>query len=192
MTQKINQETVFAALSEIPKSASEIAKEIGVYRGTPKRYLDGLVSAGKAKKVDDGWIRIEMDVVQLVVQQDVADVAQRNTTTDIVKIIKEAAGREDNFSWLSDTIAEKVVDEVITKDQLNEFLSGSIVSDFECYMCASIIDLATSPAYDIESVKDYVVEIEVQAKAIAYIRAFRDSFLRDLPKGYFSSLEEKK
>jgi len=59
MTQKISQETVYKTLTETPKSASQIAKELGVARGTPKRHLEVLVQAGKAKKLDEGWIKYD-------------------------------------------------------------------------------------------------------------------------------------
>ncbi len=68
MTPKISQETVYKTLTETPKSASQIAKELGVARSTPKRHLEVLAQAGRAKKLDDGWIKFDYITKNIILQ----------------------------------------------------------------------------------------------------------------------------
>lgn len=48
---------VLSTLSDKPKTASQIARELGCYRGTPKKYLERLEVSGAAKQTETGWIK---------------------------------------------------------------------------------------------------------------------------------------
>ena len=53
---KINQEDVLRVLTSKPQSVAEIARKIGVFKGTPKKHLLRLEAQGLATKTDEGWI----------------------------------------------------------------------------------------------------------------------------------------
>jgi AcrR family transcriptional regulator len=56
---KISQEDVLKVLTSKPQSVAEIARKIGVFKGTPKKHLLRLEAQGLATKTDEGWIKIK-------------------------------------------------------------------------------------------------------------------------------------
>lgn len=67
---KISQEDVLRVLTSKPQNVAEVARKMGVFKGTPKKHLLRLEAHGLAAKTDEGWVKIK----------DVCSVAQPKVT----------------------------------------------------------------------------------------------------------------
>jgi AcrR family transcriptional regulator len=93
---KISQEDVLRVLTSKPQSVAEVARKMGVFKGTPKKHLLRLEAHRLAIKTDEGWIKVK----------DVHKVAQPKVTVNKVDSSQSSGSKSLNTSKCIHAITE--------------------------------------------------------------------------------------